>query len=174
MKNRSFLAIALFPTFFKVFRHFLQIYPKIFQFQPKYSRIFPKLPHYQFPLYIAEPLKKLGIFGLKLDNFGINLLNIGENFEKLGKSKIFNKLWFSQFLEKQRSCLSAIFNIDLDLDPNLMFASMEHIHMNWNLFDPIHIHMFHQSKHRVKVKITVNIENSRQTGALFFQKLWKS
>ena len=63
--------------------------------------------------------------------------------------------------------LSAIFNIDLDLDPNPMFASIEHMQMNRNIFnidldlDPNL--MLHRSKHRVRVETKVDVENSRKT-----------
>ena len=77
-----------------------------------------------------------------------------------------------------KGSLSAIFNIDLDLDPNPMFASMEH--MNRNIFnidldlDPNLL--LHRSEHRVRVKIKVDIENSQKTtywnqGTLLY--LWK-
>ena len=36
----------------------------------------------------------------------------------------------SVYRSKNRGSLSAILNIDLDLDPIPMFASMEHMHMN--------------------------------------------
>ena len=71
---------------------------------------------------------------------------------------------------QQRGSLSAIFNIDLDLDLNPMFASMEHMHMNRNIFnidldlDPNL--MLHRSEHRFRVKIKVDIENSRKTTSL--------
>ena len=54
-----------------------------------------------------------------------------------------------------RGSLSAIFNIDLDLEPNHpMFASMEHMHMNRNIFN-INLDldtnlMLHRSEHRVR------------------------
>ena len=65
---------------------------------------------------------------------------------------------------------SAIFNIDLDLDLNPMFASMEHMHMNRNIFN-IDLHldpnlMLYRGKHRVRVEIKVDIENSRKTTLL--------
>ena len=62
------------------------------------------------------------------------------------------------------------FNIDLDLDPIPMFASMKHMHMNRITFnieldlDPNP--MLHRSKHRDRVKIKVDIENSPQTTSI--------
>ena len=64
----------------------------------------------------------------------------------------------------------AIFNIDLDLDPIPMFASMEHMDMNrisLNIdldLDPNP--MLHRSKHGDRVKIKVDIENSPQTTSI--------
>ena len=54
-----------------------------------------------------------------------------------------------------RGSLSAIFNINLDLDPNPMFASMGHkvrVEIKVDI-ENIPIHMLRRSKHRVRVKI---------------------
>ena len=56
----------------------------------------------------------------------------------------------------------AIFNIDLDLDPNPMLASMEHMHRNIFNID-LDLDPTLRSEHRVRVEIKVNIENSRKT-----------
>ena len=66
-----------------------------------------------------------------------------------------------------RGSQSAIFNIDLDLDLNPMFASMEHMHMNRIIFNidlDLNLDLkLHRSEHRVRVEIKVDIENTRKT-----------
>ena len=73
-----------------------------------------------------------------------------------------------------RGSPSAIFNIDLNLDPNPMFASMEHkvrVEIKVDIENiPNHMHILHRSKHRVRVEIKVDIENSRQTTSKCHEK----
>ena len=90
-----------------------------------------------------------------------------DNLDELQRIKWINELGndlitFGCQNKANKSGKLAIFNIDLGLDPNPMLASMDN---NRNVYDPIHIHMLHRSKHKVRVKIRVNIENSQQNSA---------
>ena len=70
---------------------------------------------------------------------------------------VFQKTMILHRIRYNRGSLSAIFNINLDLDSNPMFASMEHtvrVEIKVDIENiPIHMHMLHRSKHRVRVKI---------------------